>query len=127
MKRTILICSAMAIGMLGFTTATQAQTKFPASFYHGEWEFELKETPGGEISGTLNITNQDNKLSSYFISGVDGDTIHVDKISLADTSITLFFNAMNQDVALTLNPKDKRHMDGTVLGMYPILVEKKKD
>lgn len=129
MKNLILITAIATIGMVGFTNTSQAQNlnKIPASFYHGQWDFEVKETPGGKISGTLNISNKENKLSSYFISDNNGDTIRVDKINLADTSITLFFTAMNQDVELTLNPKDKKHMDGTVLGMYPILVEKKKE
>lgn len=127
MKNLILICSATFLSITGFTIASSAQTKFPASIYPGKWNLEVKETPNGEISGTLHINQKDNKLSSYFTTDMSSDTITVDKINLADTSITFFFTAMNQDLTLTLVPKDNRHMDGTVMGMYPILAEKKKD
>jgi|GEM_PF-4671175 len=125
MKHILLSC-AVALGISAFSNVAFSQNKYGSSFYSGNWEFEVKDVPQ-EVSGVLNFKPSGDSLSSYFVSGIDGDTIHVDKVNIADTSVTLYFTAMNQDITLTLHPQNDHQMDGVVMGMYPILVEKKND
>lgn len=114
------------LSTLFLSTQSFAQKKFPATFYKGDWDFEVKDVPQGELTGVLNFTHNGSSLSSYFVSDNNGDTIRVDKINLADTSITLFFSAMGQDIELTLRPEDEQHITGTVMDTYPLLAARRK-
>lgn len=109
------------------STQSFAQKKFAASFYKGDWYFEVKDIPQGELTGVLSFSHNGSALSSYFVNDRNGDTIRVDKINVADTSITLFFSAMGQNVELTLKPEDEQHIAGTVMDTYPLLAARRKD
>ncbi len=119
--------SLLLSGTVLFCSGTSAQNKYTPSFYRGDWDFEVKDIPDTEVSGTLNFSPEGNSLSSYFINGKNGDTVHVEKVNLADTSITLFFNAMGRNIVLTLSPKDNQHIAGTVMDAYTLWAERRKE
>ncbi|WP_447639899.1 MULTISPECIES: hypothetical protein [Chitinophagaceae] len=118
--------SLLILGTVFFCSLTSAQNKYPCSFYQGNWDFQVKDAPIGDISGVLRFEPYGSSLASYFVNTATGDTVDVDKIHLTDTSVTLFFTAMEQNIALTLRPRDNKHIEGQALG-YFFTAQKRKD
>lgn len=124
--KNLFTTSLVILGFFFLSFQSSAQSKYPCSFYQGNWDFMVKDAPIGEISGVIRFESTGDTLSSYLVNTATGDTVDVEKVHLTDSTVTLTFTTMRQDISLTLRPKDSKHIEGSALG-YAFIAQKRRD
>ena len=112
--------NSIAIGILFLLLAvgTHAQTKTGADFFAGKWKVLITGTPYGDLKRIYVLEKNGNTLTGVVQDSTGTEITKFSKVEVKDNEVTLYYQAMGNDVSITLIKKDDDHVAGTVLGMF---------
>src|SRR6185503_3459427 len=98
--------------------SVNAQSKTGADFFAGKWKVLVTGTPYGDLKRIYVIEKSDNTLTGIVQDSTGKEITKCSKVEIKDNEVTLYYQAMGNDVSITLIRKDDDHVTGTVLGMF---------
>jgi len=107
----ILFLLLLAIG-------ANAQTKTGADFFAGKWRVLITGTPYGDLKRIYVLEKKDNTLTGIVQDSTGKEITKCSKVEVKDNEVTLFYQAMGNDVSITLIKQDDDHVTGSVLGQF---------
>jgi hypothetical protein len=109
---------AMVLLFLVLTVGANAQTKTGADFFAGKWKVLITGTPYGDLKIFYVLEKNDNTLTGIVQDSTGKEITKCSKVEVKDNEVTLYYQAMGNDVSITLIKKDDDHVTGSVLGMF---------
>jgi hypothetical protein len=129
MKKIIIVMAALVMLAACSTTKTASTASAPAKITPaGEWDYSIKETPEGDFTGLLSVTEQDKTFSAKMnANGYDMafEKFNWDEANKAATG-EFYYSGMSVFFSAKLEGEE---MKGTVSagGMeFPFLATRKK-
>ena len=112
--------NSIAIGslLLFLAVSTNAQTKTGADFFAGKWRVLVTGTPYGDLKRIYVLEKNDNTLTGIVQDSTGKEITKCSKVEVKDNEVTLYYQAMGNDVSITLIKKDNDHVTGSVLGQF---------
>jgi len=112
--------NSIAIGLLLllFAVSTNAQSKTGADFFAGKWKVLVTGTPYGDLKRIYVLEKNDNTLTGVVEDSTGKEITKCSKVEVKDNEVTLYYQAMGNDVSITLIKKDDDHVTGSVLGQF---------
>lgn len=112
--------NSIAIGslLLFLAVSTNAQTKTGADFFAGKWKVVVTGTPYGDLKRIYVLEKSGNELTGIVQDSTGKEITKCSKVEVKDTEVTLYYQAMGNDVSITLMKKDDDHVTGSVLGQF---------
>lgn len=112
--------NSLAIGFLFLLLAAgaNAQSKAGADFFAGKWKVLITGTPYGDLKRIYVLEKSDNTLSGIVQDSTGKEITKCSKVEVKDNEVTLYYQAMGNDVSITLIKKDEDHVTGSVLGQF---------
>jgi hypothetical protein len=121
MKKVNLIFAGVFFLLL--SSGANAQDNAGADFFSGKWNLLVSGTPNGDIKMIVNLERKEGKLGGT-IEIVDYETLKISKIDEKETSVTMYFNAMDNDLNIYLEKKDENHVAGSQMEMFDVKGER---
>ena len=116
MKRIISLTAGLFSLLLSFNA--NAQSKTGADYFEGKWKVLVTGTPYGDLKRIYVLEKKDNTLSGIVQDSTGKEITKCSKVELKDNEVTLYYQAMGNDVSITLIKKDDDHVTGKVLGTF---------
>jgi hypothetical protein len=112
--------NSIAIGslLLFLAVSTNAQTKTGADFFAGKWKVVVTGTPYGDLKRIYVLEKSGNELTGIVQDSTGKEITKCSKVEVKDNEVTLYYQAMGNDVSITLMKKDDDHVTGSVLGQF---------
>ena len=112
--------NSIAIGslLLFLAVSTNAQSKTGADFFAGKWKVLVTGTPYGDLKRIYVLEKSDNTLTGIVQDSTGKEITKCSKVEVKDNEVTLYYQAMGNDVNITLIKKDDDHVTGSVLGQF---------
>jgi hypothetical protein len=112
--------NSIAIGslLLFLAVSTNAQTKTGADFFAGKWKVLVTGTPYGDLKRIYVLEKNGNDLTGIVQDSTGKEITKCSKVEVKDNEVTLYYQAMGNDVSITLMKKDDDHVTGSVLGQF---------
>jgi len=112
--------NAIVIGslLLLFAVSTNAQSKTGADFFAGKWKVLVTGTPYGDLKRIYVLEKNENTLTGIVQDSTGKEITKCSKVEVKDNEVTLYYQAMGNDVNITLIKKDDDHVTGSVLGQF---------
>ena len=112
--------NSIAIGFLFLLLAinTNAQSKAGADFFAGKWKVLVTGTPYGDLKRIYVLEKNENTLTGIVQDSTGKEITKCSKVEVKDNEVTLYYQAMGNDVSITLIKKDNDHVTGSVLGQF---------
>jgi len=112
--------NSIAIGslLLLLAVSTNAQTKTGADFFAGKWKVLVTGTPYGDLKRIYVLEKNGNELTGIVQDSTGKEITKCSKVEVKDNEVTLYYQAMGNDVSITLIKKDDDHVNGSVLGQF---------
>ena len=112
--------NSIAIGslLLFLAVNTNAQTKTGADFFAGKWKVLVTGTPYGDLKRIYVLEKSGNELTGIVQDSTGKEITKCSKVEVKDNEVTLYYQAMGNDVSITLMKKDDDHVTGSVLGQF---------
>jgi len=112
--------NSIAIGslLLFLAVNTNAQTKTGADFFAGKWKVLVTGTPYGDLKRIYVLEKNGNELTGIVQDSTGKEITKCSKVEVKDNEVTLYYQAMGNDVSITLIKKDNDHVTGSVLGQF---------
>ena len=112
--------NSIAIGslLLFLAVSTNAQTKTGADFFAGKWKVLVAGTPYGDLKRIYVLEKNGNELTGIVQDSTGKEITKCSKVEVKDNEVTLYYQAMGNDVSVTLVRKDDDHVSGSVLNMF---------
>lgn len=112
--------TSIAIGSLLMLLAvsTNAQTKTGADFFAGKWKVLITGTPYGDLKRIYVLEKSGNTLTGIVQDSTGKEITKCSNVEVKDNEVTLYYQAMGNDVSITLIKKDDDHVTGSVLGQF---------
>jgi len=112
--------ASIAIGSLFMLLAisANAQTKTGADFFAGKWKVMITGTPYGDLKRIYVLEKKGNTLTGIVQDSTGTEITKCSNVEIKDNEVTLFYQAMGNDVSITLIRKDDDHVTGSVLGQF---------
>ena len=112
--------NSIAIGslLLFLAVSTNAQTKTGADFFAGKWKVLVTGTPYGDLKRIYVLEKNGNELTGIVQDSTGKEITKCSKVEVKDNEVTLYYQAMGNDVSITLIKKDDDHVTGSVLGQF---------
>lgn len=110
--------------LLSFTS--QAQTKTGVDYFAGKWKVLITGTPYGDLKRIYVLEKNNNTLTGVVQDSTGKEITKCSKVEVKDNEVTLYYQAMGNDVSITLFKKDEDHVTGSVLGMFEAVGERIK-
>ena len=98
--------------------SANAQTKTGADFFAGKWKVLITGTPYGDLKRIYVLEKNDNTLTAVVQDSTGKEITKCSNVEVKDKEVTLYYQAMGNDVSITLIQKDDDHVSGSVLGMF---------
>jgi len=114
MKKISLIMT-LALGLF-LTFNAKAQTT--TDYYPGKWNIVVYGTPNGDVKLNFILERKDGKIAGAIQDTTGKELTKLSQVDEKEKSITAYFNLMNYDLTLTLDPVDDDHVKGSLLGMF---------
>jgi len=121
MKKMNLFFAGVFFLLLSF--GANAQDNTGAYFFAGKWNLLVSGTPNGDIKMIVNLERNEGKLGGT-IEIADYQTLKISKIEEKETSITMYFNADDYDLNISLEKKDENHVSGSQMNMFDVTGER---
>ena len=116
MKKIISFTAGLFFLLLSFST--NAQSKTGADYFEGKWKVLVTGTPYGDLKRIYVLEKKDNTLTGIVQDSTGKEITKCSKVELKDNEVTLYYQAMGNDVSITLIRKDDDHVTGSVLGQF---------
>jgi len=116
MKKIGSLAAGLFFLLLSF--GANAQSKTGADYFAGKWKVLIAGTPYGDLKRIYVLEKNDNTLTGIVQDSTGKEITKCSKVELKDTEVTLYYQAMGNDVSITLIKKDDDHITGNVLGMF---------
>ncbi|MDN3655466.1 hypothetical protein QWZ08_07510 [Ferruginibacter paludis] len=116
MKKLHSILTTTLLLVLSFCAS--AQTKTGAAYFEGKWNVLVKSLPQGDTKMFFTLDKKDASLTGAVQDSTGKEIAKLDKVELADTTVTVYFSAQGYDVNLVMNKKDDDHVTGSLMGMF---------
>lgn len=116
MKKLRLIITGLLFLLLA--TGIHAQSKTGADFFAGKWKVLVTGTPYGDLKRIYVLEKNENTLTGIVQDSTGKEITKCSKVEVKDNEVTLYYQAMGNDVNITLIRKDDDHVTGSVLGMF---------
>ena len=116
MKKISTVAAGLFFLLLSF--GTQAQTKTGADYFAGKWRVLVTGTPYGDLKRIYFLEKSDNTLTGTVQDSTGKEITKCSKVEVKDNEVTLYYQAMGNDVSITLIKKDEDHVTGSVLGAF---------
>jgi hypothetical protein len=113
-----LSSAAAALIFVLIAVGSQAQSKGGAEFFAGKWRVEITGTPYGDLKRIYVLEKNENTLTGIVQDSTGKEITKCSKVEVKDNEVTLYYQAMGNDVNITLVKKDDDHVTGTVMGMF---------
>ena len=112
--------NSILIGSLFLLLAvnTKAQTKTGADFFAGKWKVLVTGTPYGDLKRIYVLEKNGNALTGIVQDSTGKEITKCSNVEVKDSEVTLYYQAMGNDVSITLIRKDDDHVTGSVLGQF---------
>ena len=112
--------NAIVIGslLLLFAVSTNAQSKTGADFFAGKWKVLVTGTPYGDLKRIYVLEKNENTLTGIVQDSTGKEITKCSKVEVKDNEVTLYYQAMGNDVSIALIKKDDDHVTGSVLGQF---------
>ena len=112
--------NSIAIGFLFLLLAVgaNAQSKTGADFFAGKWKVLIIGTPYGDLKRIYVLEKNDNTLTGIVQDSTGKEITKCSKVEVKDNEVTLYYQAMGNDVSITLIKKDDDDVTGSVLGQF---------
>ena len=112
--------NSIAIGslLLLLAVGANAQSKTGADFFAGKWKVLVTGTPYGDLKRIYVLEKNDNTLSGIVQDSSGKEITKCSKVEVKDNEVTLYYQAMGNDISITLIKKDDDHVTGSVLGTF---------
>jgi len=102
--------------LLSYTA--NAQSKTGADYFEGKWKVLVIGTPYGDLKRIYVLEKKDNTLTGIVQDSTGKEITKCSKVELKDNEVTLYYQAMGNDVSITLTKKDDDHVTGKVLDTF---------
>jgi hypothetical protein len=116
MKKIISFTAGLFFLLLSFST--NAQSKTGADYFEGKWKVLVTGTPYGDLKRIYVLEKKDNTLTGIVQDSTGKEITKCSKVELKDNEVTLYYQAMGNDVSITLTKKDDDHVTGKVLDTF---------
>ena len=116
MKKIISFTAGLFFLLLSFST--NAQSKTGADYFEGKWKVLVTGTPYGDLKRIYVLEKKDNTLTGIVQDSAGKEITKCSKVELKDNEVTLYYQAMGNDVSITLTKKDDDHVTGKVLDTF---------
>ena len=112
--------NSILIGFLFLLLAvnTNAQNKTGADFFAGKWKVLVIGTPYGDLKRIYVLEKNGNTLTGVVQDSTGKEITKCSNVEVKDNEVTLYYQAMGNDVSITLIKKDDDHVTGSVLGQF---------
>lgn len=107
-----------ALFLLALPFGANAQTKTGADYFAGKWNVLVKALPQGDTKMVFTLEKKDASMTGAVQDSTGTEIAKLDKIELADTTVTVYFTAQGYDVNLVMNKKGDDHVTGSLMGMF---------
>jgi hypothetical protein len=104
--------------LLLLAVSTNAQSKTGADFFAGKWKVLVTGTPYGDLKRIYVLEKSGNELTGIVQDSTGKEITKCSKVEVKDNEVTLYYQAMGNDVSITLIKKDDDHVSGSVLGQF---------
>jgi len=108
------------------TIGVNAQTKTGADFFAGKWKVLIAGTPYGDLKRIYLLEKNDNTLTGIVQDSTGKEITKCSRVEVKDNEVTLYYQAMGNDVSITLIKQDDDHVTGSVLGQFDVKGERIK-
>lgn len=116
MKKINSLTAGLFFLFLSFSA--NAQSKTGAEYFAGKWNVEITGTPYGDLKRIYVLEKSDNTLTGIVQDSTGKEITKCSKVELKETEVTLYYQAMGNDVSITLIKKDDDNVTGNVMGMF---------
>ena len=116
MKNIISLTTGVFFLLLSFSS--NAQSKTGADYFEGKWKVLVIGTPYGDLKRIYVLEKKDNTLTGIVQDSTGKEITKCSKVELKDNEVTLYYQAMGNDVSITLTKKDDDHVTGKVLDTF---------
>ncbi len=103
---------------LGFFLTFNAKAQTTTDYYPGKWNIVVYGTPNGDVKLNFILERKDGKIAGAIQDTTGKELTKLSQVDEKEKSITAYFNLMNYDLTLTLDPVDDDHVKGSLLGMF---------
>ena len=112
------INSLTGLFFLFLSFSANAQSKTGAEYFAGKWNVEITGTPYGDLKRIYVLEKSDKTLTGIVQDSTGKEITKCSKVELKETEVTLYYQAMGNDVSITLIKKDDDNVTGNVMGMF---------
>jgi hypothetical protein len=113
------ICSfATGISLLLLALNVNGQSKTGADYFAGKWNVLILGTPYGDLKRIYVLEKKESSLNGIVQDSTGKEVAKCSKVEVQDNQVTLYYQAMGNDVSVTLVRKDDDHVSGSVLNMF---------
>jgi len=113
------LCSlATGIFLLLIVLNVNGQSKTGADYFAGKWNVLISGTPYGDLKRIYVLEKKENSLSGIVQDSTGKEIAKCSKVELQDNQVTLYYQAMGNDVSITLARKDEDHISGSALNLF---------
>ena len=116
MKKINSLTAGLFFLFLSFSA--NAQSKTGADYFAGKWNVAITGTPYGDLKRIYVLEKSDNTLTGIVQDSTGKEITKCSKVELKETEVTLYYQAMGNDVSITLIKKDDDNVTGNVMGMF---------
>src|SRR4030095_297002 len=116
MKKTGSLLAGLMLLLL--SVAANAQSKTGADYFEGKWSVLLKNLPRGDTKMIIVLQKKDTTITGIVQDSTGKEITKIDKVELAETTATVYFNTQGYDVNLVMTKKDEDHITGSLMGMF---------
>ena len=116
MKKIMSLTAGVFFLLLSFNSI--AQSKTGADYFEGKWKVLVIGTPYGDLKRIYVLEKKDNTLTGIVQDSTGKEITKCSKVELKDNEVTLYYQAMGNDVSITLTKKDDDHVTGKVLDSF---------
>jgi hypothetical protein len=121
-----IISRSAGLFFLLLSISANAQSKVGADYFAGKWNVLITGTPYGDLKRIYVLEKKDNTLTGVVQDSTGKEITKCSKVELKDNEVTLYYQAMGNDVSITLFKKDDNHVTGKVLDMFDAVGERIK-
>ena len=116
MKKLCSLATGIFLLLIGLNV--NGQSKTGADYFAGKWNVLILGTPYGDLKRIYVLEKKESSLNGIVQDSTGKEVAKCSKVEVQDNQVTLYYQAMGNDVSVTLVRKDDDHVSGSVLNMF---------